>query len=78
MAEKNTVEDKVIESLKKIRPHLQGDGGDVEFVSEKDGVVRVRLTGACGGCPMATMTLKNVVEQMIKSDVPEVKEVVAA
>lgn len=78
MAENNTLEDKVIESLEKIRPHLQSDGGDVEFVSENNGVVRVRLTGACGGCPMATMTLKNVVEQMIKADVPEIKEVVTA
>lgn len=78
MADNGTLEDKVVESLQKIRPHLQGDGGDVEFVSEKDGVVRVKLTGACGGCPMATMTLKNVVEKMIKSDVPEVKSVEAA
>jgi len=77
MADNKTLEDKVIESLEKIRPHLQADGGDVEFVSENNGVVRVRLTGACGGCPMATMTLKNVVEQMVKADVPEVKEVVA-
>jgi len=78
MAGNITVEDKVIESLEKIRHHLQSDGGDVEFVSEKDGVVRVRLTGACGGCPMATMTLKNVVEQMVKSDIPEVKSVETA
>lgn len=78
MADNGTLEDKVVESLQQIRPHLQGDGGDVEFVSEKDGVVRVKLTGACGGCPMATMTLKNVVEKMIKSDVPEVKSVEAA
>ena len=77
MTDNKTLEDKVIESLEKIRPHLQADGGDVEFVSENNGVVRVRLTGACGGCPMATMTLKNVVEQMVKADVPEVKEVVA-
>lgn len=77
MSDNKTLEDKVIESLEKIRPHLQADGGDVEFVSENNGVVRVRLTGACGGCPMATMTLKNVVEQMVKADVPEVKEVVA-
>jgi len=77
MPDNKTLEDKVVESLEKIRPHLQADGGDVEFVSENNGVVRVRLTGACGGCPMATMTLKNVVEQMVKADVPEVKEVVA-
>jgi Fe-S cluster biogenesis protein NfuA len=69
------MEEKIKLSLNKIRPALQNDGGDVEFVSYKDGVVKVRLTGACGGCPMATMTLKNVVEQMIKEDIPEVKKV---
>ena len=72
------MKEKIIASLEKIRPHLQMDGGDVEFVSEKDGVVKVKLTGACGGCPMATMTLRNVVEEMIKNDVPEVKKVEAA
>ena len=55
------MEEKIKLSLDKIRPALQGDGGDVEFVSYNDGIVKVRLTGACGGCPMATMTLKNVV-----------------
>ena len=69
------MDEKIKVSLDKIRPALQNDGGDVEFVSYKDGVVKVRLMGACGGCPMATMTLKNVVEQMIKEDVPEVKKV---
>ncbi len=69
------MEEKIKASLDKVRPSLQGDGGDVEFVSYKDGVVKVRLTGACGGCPMATMTLRNVVEQMIKEDVPEVTRV---
>jgi Fe-S cluster biogenesis protein NfuA len=49
----------------------------VEFVSEENGVVKVKLTGACGGCPMATMTLRNVVEQMIMKDVPGVKKVEA-
>jgi Fe-S cluster biogenesis protein NfuA len=69
------MKEKIIAALEKIRPYLQRDGGDVEFVSEKDGVVKVKLVGACGGCPMATMTLKNVVEEMIKNDVPEVKKV---
>lgn len=69
------MEEKVKLSLAKIRPHLQADGGDVELVSVNDGTVKVKLTGACGGCPMAAMTLKNVVEQMIKKDVPEVKRV---
>ena len=71
------MKEKIEESLNKIRQYLQADGGDVEFVSEENGVVKVRLTGACGGCPMSQMTLKNVVEDMIKKDVPEIKEVEA-
>jgi Fe-S cluster biogenesis protein NfuA len=70
------MKDKIISSLEKVRKYLQADGGDVEFVSEENGIVKVRLTGACGGCPMATMTLKNVVEEMIKADIPEVKSVI--
>ena len=72
------MKEKIMASLEKIRKYLQADGGDVEFVSEKDGVVKVKLTGACGGCPMATMTLKNLVEQAIKTEIPEVKSVEAA
>jgi len=68
--------EKVKEVLDKIRPRLQADGGDVELISVEDGVVKVRLTGACGGCPMATMTLKQGIERVLKSEVPEVKEVV--
>lgn len=70
---KNRVE-KVIE---KIKPILAADGGSVELVSvdEKSGVVTVRLTGACGCCPHAAMTLKGVVERMVREEVPEVKEV---
>ena len=64
-------------ALKKIRPALQADGGDVELVAVEDGVVKVRLTGACGGCPMASVTLRHGVERMIMSEVPGVKEVVA-
>lgn len=70
--------DKVQEVLDKIRPRLQADGGDVELLSVEDGVVKVRLTGACGGCPMATMTLKQGIERVLKSEIPEVKEVVQA
>ena len=72
MEEKN-----VKKVLEQIRPSLQADGGDVELVEVKDGVVSVRLTGACGGCPMAQMTLKMGIERLLKSKVPEVKEVVA-
>ncbi len=71
------MKEKVQKALDKIRPHLQADGGDVDLVEVKGGVVKVRLTGACGGCPMATMTLKNGIERALKEQVPEVKEVVA-
>lgn len=67
--------EKVKEALDLIRPRLQADGGDVEFVSMEDGVVKVRLTGACGGCPMATLTLKNGIEGFLKDRVPGVKAV---
>ena len=67
----------VEEILEQIRPGLQADGGDVELVGVKDGVVRLRLTGACGCCPMSTMTLKMGIEKMLKSKLPEVKEVVS-
>jgi len=65
-------------ALGKIRPSLNADGGDVELVEvTPDGVVKVRLTGACGGCPMSQMTLKMGIEKVVKEEVPEVKEVVA-
>ncbi len=70
--------EKVEEVLKLLRPSLQADGGDVELVDvTDDGVVQVRLTGACGGCPFAVMTLKEGIERAIKEEIPEVKEVVA-
>jgi len=62
--------------IEEIRPALQADGGDVELVDVKDGVVSVRLTGACGGCPMSTMTLKMGIERLLRQKLPEVKEVV--
>lgn len=72
------MKEKVEEVLKKIRPTLQADGGDIELVSiEDDGVIKVRLTGACGSCPMSTMTLKMGVEKQLKQEIPDVKEVVA-
>ena len=70
--------DKVEKALNKIRPSLQADGGNVELVDiTPDGVVKVRLTGACGSCPMATMTLQNGVGRILKQEVPEVKSVEA-
>ena len=72
------MEEKIREALEQIRPFLQADGGDVELVSyEEDGTVNVKLTGACGGCPMAQMTLRNGVERILKEQVPEVTQVVA-
>ena len=73
----NGVKKKVEAALAKIRPNLQADGGDVELVDVKDGKVMVKLTGACGGCPHAAMTLKSGIERVIKSQVPEVAEVVS-
>ncbi len=70
--------EKVQAALDKIRPVLQRDGGDVELVDVTDGVVKVKLKGACGGCPMSTMTLKNGIERAIKQEIPEIKEVVQA
>ncbi len=64
-------------SLEKIRPMLQRDGGDIELVEVTDGVVKVRLTGACKGCPMSQMTLKLGVEKMLLKEVPGLKEVQA-
>lgn len=64
--------------LDKIRPAIQADGGDVELVNvREDNVVEVRLTGACKGCPMATLTLKAGIERIIKEEIPEVKEVIS-
>jgi len=72
------MQEKIETALGKIRPSLNADGGDVELVEvTPDGVVKVRLTGACGGCPMSQMTLKMGIEKVLKEEVPEVKEVVA-
>lgn len=72
------MKEKVEAALNKIRPQLQMDGGDVELVGiEDDGVVKVRLKGACGGCPMSQLTLKMGIERILKKEIPEVKEVVS-
>ena len=70
--------EKVETALNKIRPSLEADGGNVELISVKDGVVTVKLTGACAGCPMSTLTLQNGIERILKQEIPEVKQVVAA
>jgi Fe-S cluster biogenesis protein NfuA len=71
------MKERVQEALDMVRPALQADGGDVELVDvTDDGVVSVRLTGACGSCPMSTMTLKMGIERTLKQQIPEVKSVV--
>ena len=70
--------EKVEEVLNQMRPALLADGGDVQLVDVNEGVVTLRLSGACGGCTMATVTLKQGIEQVLKEQLPEVKEVVAA
>jgi len=70
------LQEKVQGVLDKVRPMLQRDGGDVELIEvQDDGIVKVRLTGACSGCPMSTMTLKNAIEETIKKEIPEIKSV---
>jgi Fe-S cluster biogenesis protein NfuA len=69
--------EKIEEVLNEIRPSLQADGGDVELVGVNDGMVSLRLIGACAGCPLSTMTLKMGIERILKEKLPEVKEVVA-
>jgi len=69
--------EKVEAALQRIRPALLADGGDVQLVDVNEGVVTVKLTGACGGCPMATMTLRHGIERVLKEQVPEVEQVIA-
>ena len=69
--------EKVETALKQIRPALVADGGDVELVDVNNGVVKLRLKGACSGCPMSTMTLRLGIERALKEQVPEIKEVLA-
>ena len=73
------MKEKVEEVLKEIRPALQADGGDVELVDvdEKNGIVKLRLTGACAGCPFSTMTLQMGIERILKQKIPEIKKVEA-
>jgi Fe-S cluster biogenesis protein NfuA len=67
----------VEKALERIRPALNADGGDVELVDIQDGIVKVRLVGACGGCPMSQMTLKMGIERVLREAIPEVKGVEA-
>jgi Fe-S cluster biogenesis protein NfuA len=72
------MKEQVKTALEKVRPMLQADGGDVELIDVNEGVVTVRLKGACKGCPMSQMTLKNGIERMLKKEIPEIKSVVSA
>jgi Fe-S cluster biogenesis protein NfuA len=72
----NVAQEKVKEVLDKVRPYLERDGGNVELVGVEGGTVKVKLVGACAGCPMSKMTLKNGIEKILKQEIPEVKEVV--
>lgn len=69
------MEEKVQEILDKLRPYIQRDGGDVELVEVDEGIVRVRLLGACGSCPSSTITLKAGIERALMEEIPEVREV---
>jgi Fe-S cluster biogenesis protein NfuA len=69
--------DRVKEVLDKVRPYLVRDGGNVELIDVNDGTVKVKLVGACAGCPMSKLTLKNGIERILKQEIPEVKEVIA-
>jgi Fe-S cluster biogenesis protein NfuA len=75
---RNKLNQKVQNVIEQVRPYLQADGGDINFIEiTDDNVVNVELTGACGACPFSTMTLKNGVEATLKKVIPEIKEVVA-
>ncbi len=69
------MKEKVQKVIDKIRPSLQADGGDVELIDVVDGIVTVKLQGACAGCPMSQMTLKNGIERLIKKELPEIESV---
>ncbi len=71
------MKEKIEAALADIRPSLQADGGDVELVDVENGIVKVRLTGACGGCPMSQMTLKQGIEAYIRKEIPEILSVEA-
>jgi len=73
------MKERVQKAIDRIRPNLQADGGDVQLIDvTDDGIVKVKLLGACHGCPMAQMTLKNGIESFLKKEIPEVREVISA
>lgn len=70
-----TIRERVEKALEELRPQLQADGGDIELLGIENGIVKVRMKGACAGCPMSTMTLKMGVEQYLKKNIPEIVRV---
>ncbi len=74
---KETIEDRVQKALQELRPNLQADGGDIELLGVEKGVVKVKLKGACAGCPMSTMTIQWGVENFLKKKIPEIVKVEA-
>ena len=69
------IKERIIKILNKLRPYLNNDGGDVEFIKYEDGICYVKLTGACAGCMFADMTIKNTIEEILTSEIPEIVEV---
>ena len=79
MTDTTSIKDRVLKALERVRPYLQSDGGDIEFIDVSDDMtVKVKLTGACHGCPYSMQTLKAGVEQAIMKEVPEIKRVISA
>jgi Fe-S cluster biogenesis protein NfuA len=79
MADQKSIKEKVVKALNRVRPYLQNDGGDIDLIEiTEDLTVKVKLTGACHGCPFALQTLKAGVEQAIMQEVPEIKKVISA
>ena len=79
MADQKSIKEKVVKALNRVRPYLQNDGGDIDLIEvTEDLTVKVKLTGACHGCPFAMQTLKAGVEQAIMQEVPEIKKVISA
>jgi Fe-S cluster biogenesis protein NfuA len=78
MTDSNSVKERVIKALNRVKPYLQNDGGDIDLIEiTQDFTVKVRLTGACHGCPYSVQTLKAGVEQVIMQEVPEIKKVIS-
>ncbi len=79
MTDNTIIKDRVLKALERVRPYLQSDGGDIEFIDvTEDMTVKVKLTGACNGCPYSMQTLKAGVEQAIMKEVPEIRRVISA